>query len=313
MWFRQLQLFHLGNDFHLDPEAIQQNLENLPFTACLPSLPSSMGWTTFAEEEEGAPYSMTVNNCVLFCLKIEEKILPATVVRQEQYAKIKEIEAAQNRKIRQKEKLALKDEIIQTLLVRAFTKITRLYAYIDLDKKLLVLDSTNAKKIEQFLSIFKKTFTEAVSAVAFKKLAPLVTHWLKHQDQPTIFAIEKNVVLQDPSQQKRIIRCQQQDLFAPSIQSLLKEGCEVKQIALSWQDRIQFTLTTDEFTLRNIQFPDEIREQANEMEPETRQQQYQADFFIMSATFSELLQDLLAIFASEEKNTTVASPVMEPA
>lgn len=313
MWFRQLQLFHLGNDFHLNPETIQQNLENLPFTACLPSLPSSMGWTTFAEEEENAPYALSVNNCVLFCLKIEEKILPATVVRQEQYAKIKEIETEQNRKVRQKEKLALKDEIIQTLLVRAFTKITRLYAYIDLDKKLLILDSTNAKKTEQFLSIFKKTFTEAVSAIAVKKLAPLVTHWLLHQDQPTIFAIEKNAVLQDPSQQKRIIRCQQQDLFASSIQSLLKEGCEVRQLALSWQDRVQFTLTTDAFTLRNIQFPDEIREQANEMEPETRQQQYQADFFIMSATFSELLQDLLAIFSTEEKNTTSVSSVMEPA
>ncbi len=103
-------------------------------------------------------------------------------------------------------------------------------------------------------------------------------------------------MLQDVDQQNRIIRCQHQDLFASSIQSLLKGGCEVKQLALSWQEQIYFVLA-DDFSLRSIRFQDEIKEQAKDMEPETQEQQFNADFFIMSTCLRELLAELLEVFA----------------
>lgn len=58
-----------------------------------------------------------------------------------------------------------------------------------------------------------------------------MTSWLKHQNYSSSFSIEKSCVLQDANHESRVIRCKEQDLFA-SIQTLIKDGCEIKQLAL---------------------------------------------------------------------------------
>jgi recombination associated protein RdgC len=281
MWFKQVQLFQLTESLRLPIEQVIEKLEPLAFTSCLPSMPSSMGWVS-PVDEDGAPLVRMINGCIMFCLQIEEKILPAAVVRQELNDRVKQIELLEGGKVYHKRKLSLKDEIIITLLPRAFSKFTRLYAYIDTRNQWLVVGSTNEKKVEQFISLFKK-------------LSPAITHWLKNQDYPTSLSIEKSCVLQDPEQQSRVVRCQQQDLFANSIQAFIKEGYFVKQIALCWQDYINFILV-DNFSLQSVRFEDQIIAQANEIEAETKQQQFDADFLIMSETLAALLKELLQLF-----------------
>lgn len=299
MWFKQAQLFQLPDSERFLPESILEKLPLLAFTSCLPSMYSSMGWTT-PIEEEGASLIRAMNGYIMLCLQIEEKILPSTVVQQELADKIKQIEITENRKIRQQEKMRLKEEIITTLLPRAFSKFTKVYAFIDSKNHWLVLGTTNPKKTEQFLSLFKKTITDKVKSYELKKLSSMMTHWLKQQNYPSSFAIEKACVLHDPNQQSRIVRCQQQDLFANSIQSLIKEGCEVKQLALSWHDQINFVLGND-FSLQSIKYADEVTAQSDEMEAETKQQQFDADFFIMSRVLSDLLKELTGMFEVPKK------------
>lgn len=74
--------------------------------------------------------------------------------------------------------------------------------------------------------------TESVHAFELKKLSPAITYWLKNQNYPNTFSIEKACMLQDPEQQNRVVRCQHQDLFTSGIQSFIKEGYEVKQLAM---------------------------------------------------------------------------------
>lgn len=263
MWFKQIQLFQLPSSISCSSEDLTDQLESLTFKLCLPSMPFSMGWTSVLNEED-APLIQCMNNCMMLCLQIEEKILPATVIRQELVEKIKQIEVSENRKVQQKEKYTLKDEIILSLLPRAFSKLTRIYAYIDTKHHWLVLGSANEKRTEQFLSMFRKTIDDQINFLELKKLSPIMTHWLKHKNCLSSFAVEKICMLQDPNQQTRIVRCYQQDLFANSIQSLINDGYEVKEIALSWQNQVHFILA-DDFSLHSVQFQDEIREQAENM------------------------------------------------
>ncbi|MDR3492299.1 MAG: recombination-associated protein RdgC [Gammaproteobacteria bacterium] len=294
MWFKQLQLFELTGPESITASQLEEKLEPLAFTSCLPSLPSSIGWVA-PIDVENAPLVHTVNGYILFCLQIEEKILPATVIRQELQEKVKMIEITEDRRVRSKEKLTIKEELTMTLLPRAFSKFTRLYAYIDTKNKWLVLGTTNASKTEQFISLYKRCVNENIRLCELKKLSPLMTHCLKTQNYPKEFSIEKSCVLQDPQQQKRVIRCQQQNLFAGSIQELIKDGCEVKQLAMCWQDRVNFVFT-DDFTVRGIQYQDEILSQAKDIESETREQQLDADFFIMTETLHGLIKDLMNMF-----------------
>ena len=165
------------------------------------------------------------------------------------------------------------------------------------------------KKTEQFLSLFKKSVSESLNCFEIHKIPPVITQWIKNKDYPEAFSIEKKGVLQDAQQKTRIIRCQQQDLFVNSIHDFIKDGCELKQIALMWRDSIRFVLS-DDFTLRGIKFEDELIDQVKEMEAETRQQKFMADFFMMTKTFSGLLQDLLTVFAKPEKISHIEEHVL---
>ena len=294
MWFKQAQLFQLTDSMRYAPTTLIEKLEELIFQDCLPSMPYGAGWVS-PVDEEGAPLIQTMNGYVMICLQIEEKILPPIVIRQELAKKIKQIEASENRKISPKEKYVLKDEITATLLPRAFSKLTRIYAYIDTKNHWLILGTANAKKTEQFMSAFKKTFGDNIAAFQIKKLSAIMTSWLKHQNHSSSFSIEKSCVLQDANHESRIIRCQEQDLFESSIQSLIKDGCEIKQLALNWHDRIDFVLL-DDMSLQSIRFKDEIIEQVKEMEAGTKQQQFNADFLIMTETLNGLFKDLLDSF-----------------
>lgn len=292
MWFKQVQLFQMGklSSYHYDD--LHEKLNALKFSPCLPSHPYSIGWVS-PVDEEGAPLLRMFNGYIMLCLQVEEKILPANVIRQELNELVKQIEASENRKLRAKEKFALKDEVIATLLPRAFSKFTRIYGYIDQKNNWLVLGTTNTKAIDHFLSLVRKSLTDDVQQVANANIADLLTVWLKQQNYPSILSVEKSCVLQDPKQENRIIRCQQQDLFSNPIQALIKDGCEVVQLALCWQDRVNFALL-DDLSIRSIQFQDEIVAQAKEMEAETKQQQFDADFLIMTETMSTMLTELLA-------------------
>jgi recombination associated protein RdgC len=300
MWFKQAKLFQLSDSFRCSIDSLIQKLDLLAFQPCLPSMPKSIGWVSPVDQDK-APLAQAVNGCMMICLQIEEKILPAIVINQELQNKVKQIETLEVRKVYQREKLALKDDIIASLLPRAFSKLTRIYGYIDTRNHWLVLGNNNEKKTELFISLFNKSLGEKAQSLEIKNPTLIMTQWLLPQNPASTFSIEKSCVLQDPNQEKRVIRCQQQDLFSNSIQLLIKDGCEVKQIALSWQEHVNFVLSSD-LSLQSIHFQDKVLAHVGEMEPESKLQQFHADFLIMSELFASLFKELLNQFIAIPNN-----------
>lgn len=298
MWFKQIQLFQLTDAIAYNPEKIAENMQAMAFTPCLASFPVSVGWVS-PFDDENAPLVHPGNGNIMLCMQVEEKILPASVIRQALTDKIKKIEKLEDKKVKQKEKMSLKDEVIMDLLPRAFTKLTRVYAYIDTKNSRLVLATLNQAKTDQFITLFKRSFSEGFRAFEMKKLSYLMTTWLKSKKSPGVFTIEESCLMQDPSLTKRTIRCQNLDLFNQGIQTFLKEGCEVKQMEFSWHNRLSFIMA-DDFTLRSIRFEDDVITAAKEIETESKQQQFDADFFIMTQTLLGLFDDLLALLSKEE-------------
>jgi recombination associated protein RdgC len=297
MWFKHIQLFEIKFLINSSPASLAEKLEPLAFNPCLPTMPTSMGWVSPIDEDH-SPLARGLNGCIMICLQIEEKILPASVIAQTLKEKMKHIELTEGRKVRQKEKLSYKDEVTHTLLPRAFSKFTRINAYIDTRNKWLILNSTSPAKTELFMSMFKKTLGDDIAAIEVIKPSSITTQWLKAKDYPAAFSIEKSCVLQDPSEQTRMIRCQQQDLFDASIQALVKDGCEAIQMGLCWHDKINFVIV-DDFSLRNIRLTDDdIAEIQDQME--SKQQKFDADFIMMTEMFAALINDLLSVFAKRQ-------------
>src|SRR5579862_8055555 len=106
MWFKQLQLFQLTDSLNISLPALLEKLEVLAFRPCFPSMPFSVGWMPPIDEID-SPLARSLNGCIMLCLQIEEKILPASVVRHALYEKIKTIELMEDRKVHHKEKQLL--------------------------------------------------------------------------------------------------------------------------------------------------------------------------------------------------------------
>lgn len=309
MWFRQIQIFQLTMPVPTAANKLAERLESLAYKPCLPTMPSSVGWVSPLEaDEEELPLVRGINGCLMLCLQMEEKILPASVVGQALKEKIRAIETQEARRVRQKEKLNYRDEIIHTLLPRAFSKLSQLHAYIDTRNNWLILNATSPKKTELFLSMFKKSLGDGICSFEVTKPAAIITQWLRSKEYPTEFSFEKSCVLQDPAQQTRIIRCSQQDLFAGSIQSFVNEGCEAVQTALCWHDRLNFTLA-DDFSLRSIRLAEDDLAEIND-EIETKAQKFDADLVMMSELYAGLVKDLLTVFTKKQDVETIQKYAM---
>ena len=298
MWFKNIQLFQLMEPLPFISDALSDELEQMVFSACLPNHALSYGWVEPVDDCDSLVYD--ANDCIMICLQIEEKILPPVIVNQKLADKIKKIETEQQRKIMGEEKRLLKNSIYTTLLPQAFGRKTKIYAYFDVKNNWLILDTITEKKAKIFLDAFKKALPTIILAPPkIKKIAPVMTHWLQHNSQPDSFEIGKMCIFQDPSQQSRIIRCQQQDLSASSILALIKDRFEVTQLELNWQDQLIFNLECD-FTFRSLKFQDQVIELASDAITKNAASRFDADFVIMTEILSKLITLLLKNFVTNK-------------
>ncbi len=298
MWFKQIQAFQLTDAVKFNAADLENKLEQFSFTPCTPNLASSTGWIS-PTDEEYASLVYAANKKMLICLQIEEKLLPATVIREKLKERIKEIESTREHPVSAQEKRTLKGDVYYSLMPKAFGKIKKLFAYIDTEKNLLILNSASPKRIKEFVTFFKKTCPDInIKPPELKKLSNVMANWLQNDNAPKSLTIENACVFQDINNQSRTIRCKQQNLFAPSMQDLLKDGCEISQMSFTWNDQITFTLK-DDFTLQSLTYQDTVVELADEGSPtseeskQEKQEQFDADFIIMSEAVSELIKSLI--------------------
>lgn len=314
MWFKQIQIYALTSPIEWDDVRIEKQLGLLKFKPCLPHLFSSNGWIPPCnDKEEEPPLMHSIPGVHMVCCQFEEKILPATVIQQALQEKIKQMTENQGRKkISVQERQALKEAITQSLLPRAFTKFTKIYAYIDLKLQLFVVNTTNPKKTEQLVGLMQRSLEQKLLPLAHKKMAPILTRWLINNKCPRNFYIEKNCLLQDPQQKHRLIRCQEQDLFSKKLQPILQDQYQVVQLALSWNDQVHFVLS-DDLTLRRLSFSDEMIAAAKEENCEMAAMQLQTDLVLMVGIFTSLITELMKAFGSVEKKTAASSTQEAPA
>ena len=280
-------------------EILEEQLEKLEFEPCRSNTPMTSGWIEPLEEDDNY-FVHSYKNYLLFCLQIEEKVLPAYVIRQELKARIKEIESTKDRKVSHKEKYAIKDDIYRILLPQAFSRITKVYAYFDTTTKRLILNTTNAKRTEVFTTMLQKTIDGiAISSIPLKNLNTIMTNWIQRDNCPKLFSVEDACVLQDPAMASKIIRFKGQNLFSDSIKLFLEEGYKVDQIVISWQDRATFVLKAN-FTMGTIRYTETVLAATKEYEGETAEEEFAANFIIMTDIIDSLLNDLLKI--CEKKN-----------
>lgn len=295
MWFKNLRLYRLTEQWSHTPEELNNALEAFSFNPC-GSLDTLRYGFVPPLGRHGSEYIHTTNGYVMICAKKQEKILPSSVINEQLEEKALAISEAESRSVGRKERQTLKDEIIFSLLPKAFAKSSLDFAYIAPQEQLIVVNSSSAKRAEDLLSKLREALgsLRCIPITAKNLPTQVMTHWLQSGKLPNDFELGEECELQ-AGKDGRVIRCKKQDLSAAEILSHINSGMFVSKLALTWKESIN-CIIDDQLSVKRLKFEDVISEKANDRNPESKAEQFDADFAIMAGELKQFISTLHAAF-----------------
>ncbi|PHM37157.1 recombination-associated protein RdgC [Xenorhabdus innexi] len=298
-FFKNAIVYRMARDIQISAETLETQLSTLAFTPCGSQDMMRVGWIS-PMGSHGLALTHATGDQILICMQREEKILPSSVIKKELQGKIEKLEGEQHRKLKKAEKDALKDEVIHTLLPRAFSRESQTYLWIDLGNLRIVVDANSARRAEDALALLRKALGSLpITPVMLSNPIELtLTDWVSNGELPAGLALQDEAELKAVLEAGGLIRCKQQDLFSDEIATHIESGKYVTKLALEWEERIQFTLS-DDFAIKKIRFSDALKEQNDDIDREDFAQRFDADFVLFTGELSRMLDSLIDALGGE--------------
>jgi DNA recombination-dependent growth factor C len=152
MWFKNLNIYQIIGDMP-EESVILKGLEKSEFRDEGPAGPVKTGFFAPAASHDNLLHS--VMGCHMFCIKEETRKVPGDVLREEVEKEIKK-RKARGDEISGKDKREIKEDVTNRLFPKVMPKVKKVWAYIDKDRKWLVLDEASRKKGEDWATFIRK-------------------------------------------------------------------------------------------------------------------------------------------------------------
>lgn len=293
MFFRNLTLFRFQQDTAEDLARLADALADHRLRPCGPLELFTRGFVPPIGRGEEAALTHAVQACTWFVLGAEDKLLPAAVVNDELYHRVQKIAEEEGRKVGGRERKRIKEDLLNELLPRAFTRSSRTSAYVDTTNLWLVIDSASRKNAEQLLTQIREALGSFPAVPTAPKESPrvLMTDWLTNGTLPAGLALGDEVELRDPSSNTgAIARCRRQDLESEELKEHLRNGKQVYQLGLVFDERISFVLGED-LVVRKLRFLDVVLDELSDSAPDAAAEQ-DARFTLFTLELQRLLAKL---------------------
>ena len=291
MWFKNLQIYQLIEDVKQDSTQLNEALSAQAFAPCRRLDTHRIGWVPPLGKHSDQLLHVT-NGKHMLCMRREERLLPATVIREAVQDKVDEIEATQGRKVGRKEKNEIKDEVVVDLLPRAFTRSTLTYAYIDTKNAWVIVDSASANRAEDLLGLVR----ESLGSFKIRPLevnnapANIMTSWVQ-KNPPADMELGNECDLQEPVEKGGIIRMRGLDLGSQEVLQHLTAGKLVSKLAIEWQQRLACILSED-LSIKRLRFLDLVMDEAADIDTEDEVSRFDADFALMGMELERFIPAL---------------------
>jgi recombination associated protein RdgC len=292
--FKNALIYRLSRG--IDLSKLEEQLAVFAFKPCGSQDMAKTGW--FPPLSEALTH--TANGMTLLVVQREEKILPAAVIKKELDGKVAKLEAEQHRRLKKTEKDSLKDEVIQTLIPRAFSRYHKTQIWINEGAGLIIVDAASAKRAEDALALLRKSLG-SLPVVPLTMESPIeltLTEWVRSGQPPVNFAIRDEAELKAVLEEGGIIRCKHQDLGGDEIATNIGAGKLVTKLALEWRERISFVLT-DSCGLKKLEFSDCLLEQNADIDHDDLAARFDADFVLLTGELAALIADLIQALGGE--------------
>ncbi len=295
MWFKNLYLFKLNSEFSHSAEDLHEQLGKRIFAPCSAGQRESTGWTT-PLGKNSTSLTHAANGYILITMARQEKILPASVIREELEERVDDIQRKEKRKVSNAEKKELREEIEFELLPRAFARTQRFDAWIDPRGGWIVVNTSASARAEELTELLRECIGSLPSSLPETEVPAIITmtSWLKNEKAPKPFALGNECELKSQDEDKSVASFRKHDLISDEIQSNLDSGKMATKLALEWDEKISFTLTED-FQIKKLKFLDILAEKLDEEDPQTHEEHIDIEFALMTGEVSRLLVDLVKV------------------
>src|SRR5262245_12960527 len=137
MWLKNLVLYRLPKDWTPDPERLEEKFAAACLQPCGALSMESKGWTFPRADGE---FLYRQGQHWMLALGVEQKILPASVVRQQTEERVAELAKTQPYPVGRKQKRDIKDQVLTQLMARALSRRRKTFGWIDASRGLLAVD-----------------------------------------------------------------------------------------------------------------------------------------------------------------------------
>ncbi len=299
MLFKNLIVYRLPTDWSWTAGDLEARLGGHLLRPCGHFDMVTRGWQPVTK---GGRLLHTVGQHHMLSLGTNQKLLPASIIRQvaEERAEAQAIE--QGFPVGRKQLRDIKAQVADELRARAFTRRSTTRAWIDSQNGWFVIDAAGAPRAESMLETLTATLDSFVPLPLEGARSPHVfmSAWLMQGDAPFRFAIDDDLELQAANDTKSRIRYVHHPLDGKDIRSHLAAMKYPTRLGLTWNGRVSFVLT-DKLGLKRIEFLELGKDQtdAEEVDPA---EQFDIDFAVMAGELSALLADLAQIIESPQSS-----------
>ncbi|MFT4172700.1 MAG: recombination-associated protein RdgC [Rhodocyclaceae bacterium] len=298
MWFKNLQLYRLPSPWDITIDRLAEQLGRLTFQPCGSQDLMSRGWTA-PVQDGGLVHS--VGGQWMVALTVEQRLLPTSVVNEVSEERAEEIEAQQGYKPGRKQLKEIKEAVMQELLPRAFTRRRRTYAWIDPQGGWLAIDTSSRKGADVVIEALTKALDELPLKLLNTRMSPAaaMTGWLAEGEAPGAFTIDQDCELASVADEKSAVRYVRHTLEGDEIREHIASGKQVTRLALTFDDRISLVFN-DKFEVKRLQMLDIVKESAGTQDAASREEQFDADFALMTGELQRLIPALVDTLGGEE-------------
>lgn len=313
MWFKNLQVYRFTKPFDVTAEQIHEQLAEQGFQGCGSQDRSKIGWVPPLGDQSGE-YVHVANGYILVCCKKQDKVLPSAAVNEALEEKVSEIQLQEARKVGRKERQQLKDDIIMTMLPRAFTRSSKHYAYFAPNEGLLIVNTASANRADELVSCLREALGSLPVIPAISRNIPqqVMSSWLQQGSIGPDFQLGHECELRDPSEEGGVIRCQHQDLGGKHILNHIEDGMYVSKLGLCSSAGIECVID-EKLAIKRLVYGDMIQEKVQQENAEDAAEQFDIDFSIMTLELSAFIKQLFSAFGGEDMTACEESSSDAPA
>ncbi|WP_287124637.1 recombination-associated protein RdgC [Chromohalobacter sp.] len=294
MWFKHLHLYRLHDTTPIAIDALETALEAFAFRPVSPSEGKRLGWQCPAGRHGQQRVHEIQGHRLLSALR-QERLLPASVIREEVEERAAERETAEGRPLPRRDRQAIKEQVVEELLPRAFTRSQRIDLWWDTARGLIAINCASRTRAEEALDLLRQSLGSLqVTPLTVRQLpSRTMTTWLEDMtSRPEGLRLGDQVELKDAGDDG-VWRARGIDLDGDEVQSVLAGGRQASRLALDVEDQLSLVLH-DDLTLKSLRFADAVLDEASQNEDDDDPiLRLETDFALMAHVLSGFIEQLI--------------------